>query len=225
MNNRILIVDDHPAVRMAIRLVLADRGFNVTEAQSGRQALALLESTEPVTVILDIAMPHIDGIQVIRSLMTRRLPVKIVVMSGLSTEHWSARCRRMGAHGFVSKQDDLSELVKAVSMVQANQLYFPTLQQPAPCTDIGDEPELLSRLSKRELMIMQLLLQGLSGKEISRYLELSNKTISTFKRRIYLKLNICTLMDLYELGRRNNLTCTISTSEQLQASFDQLEEL
>lgn len=207
MNNRILIVDDHPAVRMTIRLLLASEGFDiVAETDNGADALELVEALRPSTMILDVGIPTVDGLTVISKVVAKHLPVKIVVLTGLSPSHLAARCRQMGAQGFVSKQDELSELVHAVRAIRANEEYFPCLScLPSHPGSAAQETELLERLSIREFRVMQQLIQGMSNKEIADCMLLSSKTISTYKKRLLLKLNVSSLVELYALAKRNDL--------------------
>lgn len=207
MNNRILIVDDHPAVRMTIRLLLASEGFDIiAETGNGADALYLVEQFRPSTVILDIGVPAVDGLTVLSQVVAKPLPVKIIVLTGQSPSHLAARCRQMGAHGFVSKQDELSELVHAVRAVRTNEEYFPHLSC-LPCRpgSGAQEAELLEQLSIREFRVMQQLVQGMSNKEIADCMLLNSKTVSTYKKRLLLKLNVNSLVELYALAKRNDL--------------------
>lgn len=207
MNNRIVIVDDHPAVRMAIQLLLASEGFDVVaETGDGADALKLVEMLGPLTMVLDIGIPTVDGLTVISKVVVQHLPVKIVVLTGLSSSHLAERCRQIGAHGFVSKQEQLSELVRAVRAVRANEEYFPFLSYlPRRRDGAAQENELFERLSIREFRVMQQLVQGMSNKEIANCMLLSSKTISTYKKRLLLKLNVSSLVELYALAKRNGL--------------------
>jgi two-component system response regulator EvgA len=208
MNNRVLIVDDHPAVRMTIKLLLASEGFDVVaETDNGADALALVETLCPSTLILDIGIPAVDGLTVISNVVAKHLAVKIIVLTGLPPSHLAERCRQMGAHGFVSKQNELAELVHAVRAVRADEAYFPDLPcLPQRLDGTTQEHELLQRLSIRELRVMQQLVQGMSNKEIADSMRLSAKTVSTYKTRLLLKLNVSSLVDLYEFSKRHNIT-------------------
>src|SRR5476649_281305 len=156
MNNRILIVDDHPAISMAIKLLLASEGFDViAETDNGADALKLVEEFCPSTMILDIGIPAVDGLTVIKSIVARQLPVKIIVLTGLPPNHLAERCKKMGAHGFISKHDDLCELVNAVRAVRKDEEYFSKLTTPSQqIPRDSDEGALLERLSVREFRVM-----------------------------------------------------------------------
>lgn len=207
MNNRVLIAEDHPAIRMAVKLLLASEGFDVVaETDNGADALELVEALCPSTLILDIGIPVVDGLEVINKVVAKHLPVKIIVLTGLSHNYLADRCRQMGAHGFVGKQSELSELVNAVRVVRSDEEYFPCLSprlhKPVKAPSDSD---LLQRLSTREFRVMQHLVQGFSNKEIAESLLLNTKTVSTYKTRLLLKLNVSSLVDLYSLAKRNGV--------------------
>ncbi|WP_409319252.1 response regulator [Pseudomonas sp. KCJK9016] len=207
MNNRVLIVDDHPALRMAISLLLASEGFDVVaETDNGADALKLTWELAPSTLILDIGIPVVDGLRVISELVRKRLPVKIIVLTGLAQNQLAERCRRLGAHGFVSKQSELSELVNAIRAVRANEAYFPGLAAAGNAPDVVvTEYCLLARLSMREFRIMQHLVQGMSNKQIAEAMLLNSKTVSTYKTRLLYKLNLGSVVDLYAFAQRNGV--------------------
>ncbi|MGF6401535.1 two-component system response regulator EvgA [Pseudomonas frederiksbergensis] len=208
MNNQVVIVDDHPAIRMTVRFLLEGEGYQIVgEAENGADALNLIPELQPGTLILDIGLPKIDGLTVISRLATLRIPVKIIVLTAQESDHIAIRCMKAGAHGFVNKQDDLCELINAIRAVSSGYSYFP---ERAFCLTRCDgsqdgEEELLKALSTRELRVLQQLAQGLSNKQIAERMLLSSKTISTYKTRLLVKLNASTLLDLYDLAKRNGL--------------------
>lgn len=207
MDNRIFIVDDHPVIRMAIQLTLTSEGYDVIgEADNGADALEFIEKFCPSTLILDIGIPVIDGLTVIRTIAKKNLPVKVVVLTGLPSRHLAWRCRKMGAHAFISKQTQHSELAYAVRTVQNNKKYYPDIPCPEERPDsTTHEHEQLQRLSACEFRVMQQLLQGMKNKDIASAMLLSPKTTSTYKTRIYQKLQINNLIDLHSIAKRNDL--------------------
>jgi two-component system response regulator EvgA len=201
MNNQILIVDDHPAVRMTVRHIVESEGCNVVgEADNGVDALRLMHELHPDTLVLDIGLPHIDGLAIIGQLTALRLRVKIIVLTAKESNHVALRCMQAGAHGFVNKHQDLCELINAIRAVNRGRGYF--AQRVLPWSRIGRlhhrQEALFENLSARELEVLQQLAQGLANKQIADRMGLSSKTISTYKVRLMLKLNARTLLDLYE---------------------------
>lgn len=209
MNNQIVIVDDHPVIRMAVRFLLEGEGYEiVAEAENGADALALIHEHQPGTVILDIGLPMVDGLTVISRLAAQHLSVKIIVLTAQVSNHIAIRCMEAGAHGFVNKQDNMSELISAIQAVDSGYRYFPDRAcGPTRHEESKDrDEELLKTLSARELGVLQQLAQGLSNKQIAERMSLSSKTISTYKIRLLLKLNASNLLELYNLAKRNKLT-------------------
>jgi two-component system response regulator EvgA len=211
MNNQVLIVDDHPAIRMSVRFLLEQEGYQIIgEVDNGVDALQLLHELQPGTLVLDIGLPKIDGLTIINRITAQRLPVKIIVLTAQESDHIAIRCMQAGAHGFVNKQDDLCELISAIQAVKGGFSYFPDRTFPLLRRDCSREADetLLNSLSARELKVLQQLTLGMSNKQIAERMNLSSKTISTYKTRLLIKLNASNLLDLYELARRNGLADT-----------------
>lgn len=209
MNNRVILVDDHPAMRMVVRCLLENEGFDViSETDNGSDALLLVKQLHPDILILDIGIPLIDGLTVIHRLQALNLPVKIIVLTGQESEHLAMRCMKFGAHGFVNKKNELDSLVNAIRTIDAGYNLYPhRATHPGRRENFSDsDDKLLATLSSRELWVLQKLSQGMTNKKIAEDMMLSTKTISTYKTRILTKLNARNLLDLFELAKRNGLT-------------------
>lgn len=205
--NRILIVDDHPVIRMAMKMLLEAEGHQIVgDTDNGVDAISLGRELKPDLVILDIGIPRLDGLEVISRLMVLALPLKILVLTGQSASLFALRSMQAGAAGFVCKQGGLAELVTAVNAVASGYSYFPSsAMRPVQQGAYSDDVELLGRLSDREVSVLQYLSQGYSNKQISEQMFISNKTVSTYKARLLLKLNAGSLVDLIEFAKRNTL--------------------
>ncbi|HHX7039377.1 TPA: response regulator [Pseudomonas aeruginosa] len=205
--SRILIVDDHPVIRMAMKMLLEDEGHQIVgDTDNGVDAISLGRELKPDLVILDIGIPRLDGLEVISRLMVLALPLKILVLTGQSASLFALRSMQAGAAGFVCKQGGLAELVTAVNAVASGYSYFPSsAMRPVQQGAYSDDVELLGRLSDREVSVLQYLSQGYSNKQISEQMFISNKTVSTYKARLLLKLNAGSLVDLIEFAKRNTL--------------------
>ncbi|AZE62703.1 MULTISPECIES: response regulator transcription factor [Pseudomonas fluorescens group] len=192
MNNQILIVDDHPAVRMTVRHVVENEGGTiVAETDTGADALRLTHQLHPDTVILDIGLPDVDGLSIIGQLIVLHAPVKIIVLTAKESNHIAIRCMRAGAHGFVNKHQDLCELVNAIHAVNGGLGYFAQRALPWSYIDLlhQEQEALFKKLSLRELDVLQQLSQGLSNEQIAERMSLSSKTIRACKARLRIKLN------------------------------------
>lgn len=207
MNNQVIIVDDHPVIRMGVRLLLESEGYTVVgESGDGADALDLIQALQPGMVVLDIGLPSIDGLTVISHLAALRMQVKVIVLSAQESNHIAIRCWEAGANGFVYKHAALCELISATRVVKSGHSYFPRQEcSPSPLKMGTIKEELLRTLSARELCVLQYLTQGLSNKKIAERMALSGKTISTYKTRLLTKLNANTLLDLYELAKSHDL--------------------
>ncbi|MDP5562588.1 response regulator transcription factor, partial [Pseudomonas aeruginosa] len=205
--SRILIVDDHPVIRMAMKMLLEAEGHQIVgDTDNGVDAISLGRELKPDLVILDIGIPRLDGLEVISRLMVLALPLKILVLTGQSASLFALRSMQAGAAGFVCKQGGLAELVTAVNAVASGYSYFPSsAMRPVQQGAYSDDVELLGRLSDREVSVLQYLSQGYSNKQISEQMFISNKTVSTYKARLLLKLNAGSLVDLIEFAKRNTL--------------------
>ncbi|MBC3420207.1 MULTISPECIES: response regulator transcription factor [unclassified Pseudomonas] len=202
----IFIVDDHPVIRLAIRMLLENQNYKVIgESDNGVDAMQMIRETPPDLVILDISIPKLDGLEVLARFQTMGLPLKVLVLTAQSPTLFAIRCMHSGAAGFVCKQEDLSELLSAVKAVLSGYNYFPS-QAINPNQEISDQDiELFRQVNDRELMVLQLFAQGRSNKEIAKGMFLSNKTVSTYKKRLMQKLRVDTLVDLIEVAKRNAL--------------------
>ncbi|ALY45427.1 response regulator transcription factor [Pseudomonas aeruginosa] len=205
--SRILIVDDHPVIRMAMKMLLEAEGHQIVgDTDNGVDAISLGRELKPDLVILDIGIPRLDGLEVVSRLMVLALPLKILVLTGQSASLFALRSMQAGAAGFVCKQGGLAELVTAVNAVASGYSYFPSsAMRPVQQGAYSDDVELLGRLSDREVSVLQYLSQGYSNKQISEQMFISNKTVSTYKARLLLKLNAGSLVDLIEFAKRNTL--------------------
>lgn len=202
-----LIVDDHPVIRMAVRMLLERNGLTVVgETDNGVDALQLVRDHEPDIVILDIGIPRLDGLNVISRIRSMGLDSDVLVLTSQPAESFSRRCFLAGAKGFVSKEEDLENLVTAINAIKAGYTLFPKDALAGGQAPDLSEAEMVGRLSNQELMVLQYLASGLSNKDIAERMLLSNKTVSTYKTRIQQKLNLDSLMALVEFARRNALS-------------------
>ncbi|EKP0260226.1 response regulator transcription factor [Aeromonas sobria] len=200
----IIIVDDHPVVRMAVRILLESQGHTIiAEADSGVDALALCRKLSPDLVILDIDLPQLDGLEVMRRL-TQLQPVKVLVFSTMAADRFASRCMEAGAVGFITKGADLDGLSHAVKAVLSGYLFYP-FQEHQPPSQSGRTIISIDELSSREVLVLRYLANGLRNKDIAEQLMLSEKTISTYKMRLIKKLGLSHLVDLIEFAKQNQL--------------------
>ncbi|QHD07256.1 response regulator transcription factor [Pseudomonas sp. R76] len=203
-----IIVDDHPFIRSSVKMILQQENYEVVaQAGNGADAVQLAREHEPDLILLDISMPGVDGLDALNRISNLKLATKVLVLTSLSPVFYSLRCMKAGAAGYVSKADDLCELIKAINAIKSGYTFFPDLTVNSVRRDDvqASEAVLIQSLSDRELSIFKQLAQGLSNKQIGESMLLSNKTISTYKARLIEKLNITSLIHLAALAKRNDV--------------------
>ena len=206
---KVLIVDDHPVILHSLRIMLEKENYEVVdEADNGIEALRLATELKPDLVILDIGIPDMSGLDVIKRLRSIMSWVKVLILSTQNPKHFAARCMQAGASGYVCKENDIVEVIAAAKAVMDGYTHFPqiALSSPRGLSGPCDEADLITKLKVRELVILQHLTVGKSNKEIGELLSISNKTVSTYKVSLMQKLNVQSLADLIDFARRNSLT-------------------
>jgi two-component system response regulator EvgA len=133
------------------------------------------------------------------------LPMKVLVLTAQSPALFAVRCMHSGAAGYVCKQEDLSELLSAIKAVLSGYNYFPSQAINPAQEHENRDLELFKLVNDRELMVLQLFAQGRSNKEIASGMFLSNKTVSTYKKRLMQKLRANSLVELIDIAKRNAL--------------------
>ncbi|WP_321834047.1 response regulator transcription factor [Pseudomonas kulmbachensis] len=205
---KVLIADDHSLIRSAMKVLMESQGYEVVaEAANGTDTVQLARLHNVDLIVLDITMPGLDGLEVINRIRASGLETRILVLTSQSPLFYSQRCMKAGAAGFITKSQDLTELLRAVKVIMDGYTFFPYLaassvrNSDASMSDV----ELIQHLSARELYILQQLARGLSNKKIAEDMILSSKTISTYKARLIEKLNIKSVVYLADFAKRNDL--------------------
>jgi DNA-binding NarL/FixJ family response regulator len=194
---RILLADDHKIVRDGLRLLIDGQPDMrvVGEAADGREALLQARELKPDVVIMDLSMPHMNGLQATASLRAELPAVKVIALTAHEDESYLGQLCKAGAAGFVLKRSAGDELLRAISAVAKGGLHFePALASKALARQIastaaGRAPR-TSSLSERERDVLVRVAWGFSNKEIAAELQLSVKTIETYKVRIAEKLGL-----------------------------------
>lgn len=205
---RVLLVDDHAVVRLAIGMILTRAGHEiVAECENGVDAISKTLELKPDVVVLDLDLPLVDGMTVINRMKASASPTKVLVYTAMKNPVYAAQCLRAGAAAFLSKVGDPQEIVWALQAVASGKSYFPidTMDSVRRSDFAEDDGQLLKRLSRRELRVLLGLAQGKSNMIIAGEMLLSNKTVSTYKTRIMQKLNNATLVELIDFAKRNQL--------------------
>jgi two-component system response regulator EvgA len=203
-----LLIDHQPMTRLAVKMLMEQKGIEVIgAADTGVSGLSLARDAQPDLILLDIALPKLDGLEVLSRLRHAASDCKLLVLTSLPASLYASRCLKAGANGFVSKQDDLDDIKAAIKSVMAGYSLFPSdVSMPSARQEkSSEETSLLSLLSDRELTVLQNLANGKNNMEIAEQLFISHKTVSTYKSRLMEKLNTRRMVDLIDIARRNEL--------------------
>ena len=195
---RILLADDHTLVRQGLRRILEEKSEweVVAEAHDGREAVLRTVELKPDVVIMDIAMPHLNGTEATRQITRKAPAVQVLVLSMHMDESYVLQTLRAGARGYLLKDSVDADLIRAVTAVSEGKSFFSPSVAKMMLDDyirhleqqgVTDRFELLS---EREREIFQLIGEGNSNKEIANLLSLSISTVETHRSRIMEKLDL-----------------------------------
>jgi two-component system, NarL family, invasion response regulator UvrY len=191
---RVLVADDHPIVREGLKQILSDTDdiIIVGEADSGQAVLNFTARHHYDVVLLDISMPGRDGLEVLRELKQQKPKLPVLILSMYPEEHYAVRVLRGGASGYLTKSSAPDELISAIRKVASGRKYISaTLAERLTYElDRDTDKPIHEILSDREYQVMHMIATGKSVKEIAEELELSVKTVSTYRARILTKLNM-----------------------------------
>ena len=199
---KIYIVDDHPLMRKGMALTLENSvEFTVCgQSESAEEALSEIPSLKPEACVVDISLPGMNGIELVKNLLAQMPDLKILVVSRHDEELYAERAIRAGAKGYLMKLEAGEVLVSAVRQVMNGGIYLSDkigsqlIMKIASGQSAGDNP--LELLSDRELEVFELTGKGESTKEIAQRLHVSVKTIDTYRARIKEKMHLKTANEL-----------------------------
>lgn len=211
MSISILLADDHAVVRDGLRMVLEAQGDLkvVGAAADGREALNEARRLRPDIVVMDIAMPGMNGIEAAQAIREALPATKVLILSQQTGSVHAHRALQAGASGYVLKQGAGNELVAAVRALHAGRRYLSAEINESVLSDYLNKRPVenpLERLSPRERNILQLVVEGRSNAEAARELSLSVKTVETYRSRLMQKLGIKDLPGLVKFAIEHGVT-------------------
>jgi DNA-binding NarL/FixJ family response regulator len=189
---RVLLADDHAIVRDGLRRILAaDTGFEVAgEAANGDEALALVRANDYDVVVLDMSMPGLSGIDLVKRLKLEKPKLRLLVLSMHGEQQYAVRALKAGASGYLTKDSAAAQLLGALRKVAAGGVHVSEAAAAGlVASSNGDGPP-HTRLSDREFEVLKLLAAGSSPTQIAGRLHVSVKTVSTHKTRVLEKLGL-----------------------------------
>ncbi len=211
---RTLLADDHRVVRQSLRLLLESRPevTIVGECDNGRQAIALAEKLRPDIVVMDIAMPELNGIEATRQIRHLVPATRVIILSAYGDPEHVRLALRAGASGYIIKRSDIEELVMAITLVSHGNTYLSSdLAEQMDLSELiyearrPEQRSVLDRLTARELEVLQLLAEGHTGRSIAEKLVISPKTVEGHKARLVEKVGARNRTDLLRFALQAGL--------------------
>ncbi|WP_176884945.1 response regulator [Dyadobacter soli] len=197
---RILLVEDHDIVRIATTMLVQETIGHATvdTATNFKEAVHHVSSHSYRLIILDLQIPGTDHLLMIEKLRGLQPETPILIFSGQKEELYGVHCIRAGAAGFVSKESKATELQDAIRVVLKGQKYLSAVVREQLLNSLAQQTASnpAELLSAKELVVMEMLLEGKWTKDIAGRLNLKSTTVSTFKARIFKKLGVNNLLDL-----------------------------
>jgi DNA-binding NarL/FixJ family response regulator len=198
---KVLLVDDHAIVRSGLRrLFAALPEVQISEAANGREALAMVRADRPALIVLDLNLPGLGGLELLRRLLAEHSQARVVVLSMHAEALYATRALHAGAAGYLSKNASPEELLEAVRRVAEGGRYVEAEIAQGLALKGSADGRLMERLSERDLEIMRLLGDGQGLSNIADALGLSYKTVANTCSQIKAKLGVARTADLVRLS-------------------------
>jgi len=194
----VLLVDDHAVVRQGLRALLEAEGDMVVvgEAENGRRAVAQAKKGLPDVVVMDVAMPGMNGLEATRQIVRNVPSAKVLVLTSYGDDDYVTQLLEAGATGYLVKQTAAADLLRAIRVVhEGNTFFSPAIAKRLRQRDreafIGKQPVTqITRLTSREAEVLQLVADGFANKQIATELSISIKTVEKHRQQAMNKLNI-----------------------------------
>lgn len=206
---KVLIADDHPVVLKGLKQILTDLNIAklIEEARDGNEALGKILSGRFDFVILDVSMPGISGLDILKVLKDRDEKVNVLILSVHSPAQFAIRALRLGASGYISKDSAPGELEFAIRKISSGGKYVSSdvVEKLVSNNNNKNDVALHISLSEREFQVMCLLAKGTPLKEIAKKLFISEKTVTTYRSRLLEKMKMKNNSELALYAYKNNL--------------------
>ena len=210
---KVLLADDHQILRQGLRTLLEREPDLevVAEADNGRSTVRLARETQPEVIIMDVAMPDLNGIEATRQIISEMPKVKVIALSMYADRRFVANMLKAGASGYLLKDCASEELVRAIRVVLAHKTFLSPgvtdiVVKDYVQTPQGPDTSVFSVLSNREREVLQLMAEGKSTNQIAECLHVSVKTVETHRQQMMQKLKIHSVAELTKYAIREGLT-------------------
>lgn len=209
MNNiRVMLVDDHDLIRYGLRRLLEDQpGIEVVEeADCGEKALLKVREAKPDVVLMDINMPGIGGFEATSRMSKTHPESKVIALTVHSEGPLPKRILEAGAAGYLTKGCPVAEMVEAIQKVHSGQRYIaPSIAQQLALSMLPGDESIIDLLSQRELQVLIMISRGMRTNTISEKLNLSPKTVSTYRKRLHDKLKVSNDVEMMHLAIKHGI--------------------
>lgn len=205
---RILIADDHAVVRQGLIQIVSDTSDIVVsdEASNGREVLAKISKNKYDVVVLDVGMPDFSGLDILNEIKRENPELPVLMLSIYPEEQYAVRALKAGASGYLTKKVAPKELIRAIRKVYSGGKYITsTLAERLAFYLAGDEKPPHESLSDREFQVMFMLAEGKRVKDIAKALFISDKTVSSYKSRIFEKMRMTSNAELIRYAIKHRL--------------------
>jgi len=211
-NIKVVIADDHTILRQGIKSLLdSQEGIEVMgEAKDGREAIKIIEELLPDVILMDIAMPGLNGLEATRRIKKKFPKIKVLVLTMYTHEEYIFQILNAGADGYLVKETAFQDLISAINAVYKGEAFMsPSISKKVINTYMqrarGEEDEVCDTLTTREREILQLIAEGNTNKKIAEALFISPKTVETHRTHIMDKLNIHDRIGLVKYAIRKGM--------------------
>jgi DNA-binding NarL/FixJ family response regulator len=206
---RVAIVDDHAVVRAGLRQYLAEQVDLrvIGEAATGREAVNIVRQGEVDVMVMDLSMPDQSGVDALAAIKARAPDLPVLILSGFPEEHYATTLLRQGASGYLNKECDPEEIVKAIRTVYRGRKYITAgvAERLADTLSGGVDKPAHESLSEREFQVFLRLAKGETIGHMADSMSLSVKTVSTYRTRVMEKMNLESNSDLTYYALKNGL--------------------
>lgn len=204
----VIIADDHNLVREGIRALL-EKAEDITvvgEAENGQDALDLVQTVQPDVLVMDIAMPGMNGIQVLEQLREMDLPTHVVILSMYADEIFVRQALQNGAKGYLLKGSFKEELLLTIRAASRGATYLsPSVSESVLTTPASSAPSPADQITPREHELLQLIAKGHTNAEIAEILDVSIKTVERHRTNLMTKLDARNIVELIRVAVRHRL--------------------